>query len=455
MTEKVHLSFNRTIRSREVAAAIQYGGGTEGWIAPSDQRLVEDSEGELATGPLGAFNYVSSSGMDVTIDTGEALVEGAYVVSDAQHTVTLDASTTGQTVYVGWQDGAADTVIVGLDSAFTVDDHRLPAWTFDTDGSDVTSVTDERSMAPSDVVVSETEPTYAKGRLWLNPETGVLSVAHSGYYQSVPPVQVRQEAATFTEAEVSVSHTGTRVQSGSIELSPTFGSTATRPSDDNVITDPSSDRWGGLRLNPNVDIIGVQAVISANTINIPEVRLFDTSGNVIASATGDFSAGDFVELEANIASGTDFFIGAGHDSSSEEGDLTSPSYPYSSSDIDITGGDYDVSDGAAGTSFLRAFNDVTAVLSGSNTTGDAIVSFADVRDLESWDLATFQRTLDDEEVTIDIEDENGNVLFSDISQNFDISTVVNSTNPRFHVYLSRNDTSNNPTVDYLARRFVR
>lgn len=146
MTEKVHLSFNRTIRNREVSAAIRYGGGTDGWIASADERLVEDSEGDLAAGPLAAFDHAGSNGLDVTIDTGEALVEGAYLATDDQHTVSLTASTADQTVYVGWRDGAADTIVVGLDTAFAGPDHRIAAWSFDTDGSGVTAVVDERDI---------------------------------------------------------------------------------------------------------------------------------------------------------------------------------------------------------------------------------------------------------------------------------------------------------------------
>lgn len=144
MTQKVHLSFDRRIRNREVSAAIQYGGGSDGWISESDERLVEDSEGDLPSGDLGTFDHVSSSGLTVTIGGGEALVEGGYVATDETFDVDLDANTSNQTVYVGWQDGLPDTVIIGLDSAFSPDDHRIEAWEFDTDDVSVTSSSDRR-----------------------------------------------------------------------------------------------------------------------------------------------------------------------------------------------------------------------------------------------------------------------------------------------------------------------
>lgn len=146
MTQKVHLSFNRRIRNREVSAAIQYGGGSDGWISESGTRLVEDSEGDLPTGDLGTFDNTTNSGLTATVGAGEALVEGAYIATDETFDVTLSASTDNQRVYIGWQDGQPDTIIVGLDSAFSDDDHKLPAWEFDTDSTGVTSVVDERDV---------------------------------------------------------------------------------------------------------------------------------------------------------------------------------------------------------------------------------------------------------------------------------------------------------------------
>jgi hypothetical protein len=119
MTQKVHLSFDRRIRNREVSAAIQYGGGSDGWISEAGNRLVEDSEGDLPTGDLGTFDFNSSSGLTVTIGAGEALVEGGYIATDETFDVDLADSTNNQTVYIGWQDGLPDTIIVGLDSAFS------------------------------------------------------------------------------------------------------------------------------------------------------------------------------------------------------------------------------------------------------------------------------------------------------------------------------------------------
>lgn len=158
MTQKVHPSFDRDIRNRELVTAIQQGGGSDGWISEAGTRLVADSEGDLPTGDLGTFAYASSSGTTVTIGAGEALVGGAYMATDEQFDVDLDDSTDNQTVYVGWRDGLADTIVVGVDSSFSADDHRIPAWEFDTDASSVTASRDLRDLGQTLAATSITAP---------------------------------------------------------------------------------------------------------------------------------------------------------------------------------------------------------------------------------------------------------------------------------------------------------
>lgn len=148
ITDLVEPSFDSTARSRTVAAAIRYAGASDGgWIQPSSSRLVEDPEGNLATGALNAFGEThNASSFDVTIDTGEALIGGAYLARDTTTTVTLSSSTNNQDVYVGWEDSVEDSVIIGKSGSFTSDDPKHKIWTFDTDGSGVTSATDQRNL---------------------------------------------------------------------------------------------------------------------------------------------------------------------------------------------------------------------------------------------------------------------------------------------------------------------
>lgn len=165
MTEKANPSINRPAEAFKTAGAIAYGGhGGGGFVVdganPTD---ISIQDGGITESNLNAFAESSSgSSLDVTIDGGEAFVFGSWLAIDTQTTVTLAASTAGQTVYVGWNKDSADDVIVGLDSAFENasgdTDERIPLWTFDTDGSGVTSVTDKRTIGYS--VAVEGEATF-------------------------------------------------------------------------------------------------------------------------------------------------------------------------------------------------------------------------------------------------------------------------------------------------------
>lgn len=162
MTEKANPSRNRPAEAFKTAGAIAYGGhGSGGFVvdggSPTDISTQDAGIDETA---LNTFAETSSaSSFDVTIDPGEAFVFGSWIAIDVTTTVTLASSTTGQTVYVGWNKNGADDVIVGLDGAFSSasgdTDERIPLWTFDTDGSGVTSVTDERTIGYSIAVEGE------------------------------------------------------------------------------------------------------------------------------------------------------------------------------------------------------------------------------------------------------------------------------------------------------------
>lgn len=168
MTDRVHPTIDQTAEARTTAVgAIQFAGGSgEGWIVPA-----ADSPGNLAADDadidetqLDAFSESSSgSSLDVTINPGEAFIGGAWLARDITTTVSLAASTNGQTVYVGWDVDASNQVIVGLSSAFDADDPKHSIWTFDTDGSGVTSTTDERNLDDYRIRTADVEQGAGSG----------------------------------------------------------------------------------------------------------------------------------------------------------------------------------------------------------------------------------------------------------------------------------------------------
>jgi len=179
MTDKVNPSKNRPAESFVTAGAIAYGGhGGDGFVvdgANPTEIVAQDTDINEAN--MNAFDETSSAdSLDVDIDAGEAFVFGSWLAIDTSTTVTLDASTAGQTVYVGWNKAAADDVIIGLSSAFGTDDQRISIWTFDTDGSGVTAVTDERRIGYTQDVDGKTYYGDADFSISYNSSTDELEI---------------------------------------------------------------------------------------------------------------------------------------------------------------------------------------------------------------------------------------------------------------------------------------
>jgi len=197
MTSKANPTPNSNFRARETSAAIRYGG--KDWVVPDTERKQEDTEGGINSGPLNAFNAShSASSFDVTIDTGEGFVDGAWVATDTTTTVTLASSTSNQSVYVGWDYASGDTVLVGTSSAFDSNDPKMEVWEFDTDGSGVTSATDRR----------DTDEPAAFGGDHSNLTNVTASQHHSKYTDSEAVSAVNNDAnhsanATHDHADVS------------------------------------------------------------------------------------------------------------------------------------------------------------------------------------------------------------------------------------------------------------
>lgn len=176
MTDKVIPSAGGSSNGYIVAQLIRYGASTDGWIQESASALLADNDSDLdqTAVPLNAFTAShSATSLDVTIDTGEGFVGGAWVARDVTTTVTLAASTTGQTVYLGWDYNATETVRIGTSGAFESEDPRIPIWTFDTDGSGVTAATDERTIGPaSDLGVVSTDAGSSFARFLMEAVSG-------------------------------------------------------------------------------------------------------------------------------------------------------------------------------------------------------------------------------------------------------------------------------------------
>jgi hypothetical protein len=113
------------------------------------------------------------------------------------------------------------------------------------------------------------------------------------------------------------------------------GSTVTRDNDDGSV---SADDKRGFRINPNADLDGLDISISSNTSGVTTAYILETDGTELASASIDSGT---ARLEASLSSGTDYNVvaddGGNSYTTGRDNDAT---FPYTSTDIDITNGVY-------------------------------------------------------------------------------------------------------------------
>lgn len=309
-----------------------------------------------------------------------------------------------------------------------------------------------------------------------------------------------EEASTFSESDITVTLNSTQINNGSVELLTPLVVDDFEDSDITVKA-ASWDGWnldtGSLTAQSNTVISGsVSGELSVNNSSALVRAQRDTSdtvdaikistiigsdvGNsndestvgILGSGAGAITEVEFIDGTQNIlVNGTN--VGNWTAGTTYNIEFTNIDYQNENVDIIINGTNEGTFNFIVSESELQyVFVDTSTTSSASArsvffddveeggttaTSGDALVAFDSgvPADIDSWDLATSQRTLDGETVTIDVEDSNGTVLKSDISKDTDISDIANSTDVQLRANLSRNNTANNPTVDYLARRFTR
>jgi hypothetical protein len=256
------------------------------------------------------------------------------------------------------------------------------------------------------------------------------------------PFANKSKAETFEESETTLSHSDTRVKSGSVEL----GGTATSTCDLSTINYPvTTGSKAGIVINPNNNIGGVRATITDLRAPGPgEVRLEATDGTLLDSVT-DVSSGETADLWAGLSSGTDYYLLY---VPSDETEMVEMDTPETSTDIDVTDG----YDSGAIQSTGYQFTTVSALTEA--TSGSVTVSWPMPPDIYAWDTAKFQRSTDGGSVSVYIEEDQSDgwtEIAGPISRG-DAITADPSNNVRFRVDLSRPDTASNPTIDALYRR---
>jgi hypothetical protein len=165
MTDRVQPgAIDSIIRNDELSQI--FNQFSEGWIVDTGTTPAARRRPNIDETALNSFAFVSSSGLDVTIDAGEAFV-GGWCARDTQTTISLPANDTA-TIVVGWDldvffdaatdpnRDAADEVFVQLERNTDPDYPVTSIFDVSTGSSLVTGQTDRRNLGPTVVTENAT-----------------------------------------------------------------------------------------------------------------------------------------------------------------------------------------------------------------------------------------------------------------------------------------------------------
>jgi len=205
MTQKVNPSPQRPASSFKTSGAIAYGGGSqEGYIVPNNETTeIAIQDQDITNTGINQFTETSSSNsFDVSIDGGEAFVFGAWVCTDTTTTITLSQNTSNQKVFLGWNKSAADNVIIGTESTFSVtpgdSDQKILLYSFDTDSNGVTNIVDERKIGKHQDITAMSSNTLKATDELKNPTYATLSDVPTDLPEGTQ-VYVRDENTIYVE----------------------------------------------------------------------------------------------------------------------------------------------------------------------------------------------------------------------------------------------------------------
>jgi hypothetical protein len=278
-------------------------------------------------------------------------------------------------------------------------------------------------------------------------------------------------AQTFTESGLSITSNKTKINSGSVELDYIDGTAASwsNLSSTDVVYGESK----GVIINPNTDLSGVEFTGDENNggggAKAEAVAIVRASDNTqVGEITGiRLDGGKTHTIEANLSAGTKYYLSAHSDDDYRAAEASSPSYPYTSADIDITGGvshahPEDGSSVSETTNTAWLFEQVKGLV--PSNSGSATLEWGYPTDIYEWDVATFTRTLDGETVDVYIAySTDGGSTWSrtnsgnPVTRNYSLSDDSNispSDDVRIEAEISRQDTSNNPTLDSAYRSWL-
>lgn len=257
------------------------------------------------------------------------------------------------------------------------------------------------------------------------------------------------DGETFTESDLSLSHSNTEAVNERVQLGIGSSTTANRTNDDGTYNGESQSF--GLKINPNTALDGVRGKVSQNSSGATKAILKDGTGTTIASTTEDLGTGDYFDLHASLSSGTTYTLVLDNPGGTwDVGAWLNSSYSGdTSTDIDITG----VKDNGYG--MVPAITEVTGILN-PPTSGSCYVRWSSPNDIRSWDRAIFEANADSETADVYIEENDGSgwtEIAGPIATGDDIPAKTSSS-VRYRIDFSRTSVSNNPRLESIYRRYI-
>jgi len=259
-------------------------------------------------------------------------------------------------------------------------------------------------------------------------------------------------AQTFEESELTLTLTTAQIKGGSVAIGFMRGSSVTVSMSN---TETVSKRRGYV-VNPNNDFDGFAGQLGSD-VDATEVRITDGSGTVLGTSPVDSDGSFEVTASQTLISGNRYYVVADAEGASYTSRDDLSSYPQTSTDFDVV-------DGVNGSSEEGAeyYNIAELEAISHANSGSAVLEWARPTDIYEWDVATFTSSPDGEtvDVYVAVDDGSGWTLTNNaepISRNYslaDDSNIDPDDQVRVEAELSREDTSNNPTLDSAYRSWV-
>lgn len=206
----------------------------------------------------------------------------------------------------------------------------------------------------------------------------------------------------------------------------------------------------GIAFVPNQTCKGLTARVALNILD-------DDNGTLVLSeyggaelASSNAGSGTEVDFDVTIEAGTKYVLTWDDGGDSYQSAEITESLPYSE-------GGFTITDGVTGAANLgnTPYNiDYIAPRYPGETSASATITWPEPADLAGWDIIPFEATEDGATVEVyAIDEDTGDTLAGPLDDPGDISTLARSKNVGVGVELTRSDTSQNPRLEAVYRRY--